>query len=289
MGLIPLCALWATPWARPPWLSMAATSSTSLSGAKQLGSRPCRRRPLQYSAVGRLAELGTYAETSMQPIFSSINAAHRDHAYEPPAVDNYFLTRARQGLRRAQAELQTRDSRVPLPAEAVIAVVDAALEAQLPLRAAVAISLAALFAGRQDSCVALRSRDVGMTDEHIWLRLTEIGKRGQCIRRVVRLPLDVAPVKGVASALPRIAALLRIYMDRRGEPEPDFFLQLRGEVRPTTRSMESWLAGALSVTGFSAPKKFAYQGHSLRSMGASLHGGHWCAAPRLCVAWGLEP
>ena len=53
------------------------------------------------------------------------------------------------------------------------------------------------------------------------------------------------------------------------QPRPSLCFQLRGEVRPTTRSMEGWLASSLRSIGVAAPEGFAYQGHSLRSMGAS--------------------
>jgi hypothetical protein len=241
--------------------------------------------------IGYLADLGTWAESSMQPIFSAINDAHRSVGLDPPAVDSHFLTRTRQGLRRAQAAISTVDSRVPLPAESLLEVTaDGEAAAAAPpaaatrshpapwrhrlerLRAAAAISLTSLFAGRQDSSVHLRSCDVGVDDEFIWLRLTEKGKRASRVRRVVRLPLRQSPVAGHPSALPRIAALLRAYLAARSDASPvvpEFAFQLSGEVRPTTRSMEGWLDGVLSRLRIAAPPGFAYQGHSLRSLGAS--------------------
>ena len=226
--------------------------------------------------VGCLADEGTWAEESMQPIFSGINAAHKDMGMEPPAAGNHFLTRVRQGLRRAQADVATRDTRIPLPAEAVMAIVadaESATDVSV-LREDTAIALGSIFAGRQDSCVSLRSSDVGVDDMYIWLRLTEKGKRGQSVRRVVRLPIAARATHGHASALPRIAALLKGYRaarERAGSAtEPEWFFQLPAErTRPTTRSMEGWLKNALERVHVRAPAGFAYLGHSIRSMGAS--------------------
>ena len=52
------------------------------------------------SYVGHLAELGTWMASSMQPIFSAINDAHRSLELDPPAVDSFFLKRVRTGLGR---------------------------------------------------------------------------------------------------------------------------------------------------------------------------------------------
>ena len=212
----------------------------------------------------------------MQPVFSAINDAHRSHGLPPPALDDHLLSRTRQGLRRAQAEVETRDSRTPLPAEAAIRVLEdgEATSVLQHQRDDSAIVLAAIFAGRQDSAVHLRPSDISISDTEIWLRLSEKGKKGQAIRRIVRLPLGQSPVAGHPSALPRVAALLRRYLDVRtealhGAPEPEFAFQLPGEVRPTTASMERWLDRALRRCGVAAPAGFAYQGHSLRSLGAS--------------------
>lgn len=231
--------------------------------------------------MGHLAEGGRWAADSLQPIFSAINAAHRDLELTPPACDNYFLDQARKGMRRAQVEAgNTRDSRVPLPCEHMIAIVSegelaarSALkltEAFERLRRCFGLGLTSLFAGRQDSGVHLRTRDFGIDDTHLWLRLTEKGKKGAVVRRVLRLSLA-----GATSAVRRIASLGRCYLRARrerlrdGQSEPEFLLQLPGERRPLTRDMEQWLAAELSAAGVSAPAGFAYQGHSLRSMGAS--------------------
>ena len=210
----------------------------------------------------------------MQPIFSAINDAHRGLALDPPAVDNHFLSRARRGLGRAQAAVSTRDTRIPLPPEAIISILTAAeaSTAALPaLRRASALTLTGLFAGRSDTSVHLRSEDVQITPDFIWLRLTEKGKRHRSVRRVVRLPLSQRAIDGVASAVPRVAALLQRYFDARDAAgrTAEFAFQLGGETRPTTTTQEQWLATELAGIGVSAPPGFAYQGHSLRSMGAS--------------------
>ena len=233
--------------------------------------------------MGYLAEGGRWAADSLQPIFSAINAAHRDLDLEPPACDNHFLTMARKGLRRAQVEAgHTRDSRVPLPCEHCLSILATGeraaavpintLESLRVVRCSFGLVLTALFAGRQDSGVHLRTTDCQVDASAIWLRLTEKGKKGTVVRRVLKL--DVARA-GHGSALPRVASLGIAYLNARGrflrdgQSTPEFLLQLPGERRPLTRDMEQWLAVALSVEGISAPPGFAYLGHSIRSMGAS--------------------
>ena len=233
--------------------------------------------------IGRIAEGGRWAADSLQPILSAINAAHRDMLLEPPACDNHFLTLVRRGMRRAQVEAGgTRDSRIPLPCEHLLAILSRGEGARVHLRdgveqlravrASLGISLTSLFAGRQDSGVHLRTRDFGADDRFIWLRLTEKGKKGHVVRRILHLDLAAA---GAASALPRVAALGRYYLDLRrsllrdGQAEPEFLLQLQGEPRPTTRHMEQWFAAELAAAGVQAPPGFAYLGHSIRSMAAS--------------------
>ena len=230
--------------------------------------------------VGHLAEAGTWAAGSMRPIFSAINSVHRDLDFEPPAVGNHFLSRVQRGLERAQSALGTRDTRVPLAASAAVAVLQdgeaAALHDLRRQRRSLAIMLAALFCGRQDSAVHLRSLDFGI--DHgggfIWLRLAEKGKKHLVTRRVVRLPLSPQPVHGYPSLVPRIAALASRYLEAREATlselyAPEFLLQLQGEPRPTTRSMEGWFESVLADLDIRAPPGFAYQGHSIRSMGAS--------------------
>ena len=93
-----------------------------LSGVSPLPAEPWT----VFNYVGYLAEGGRWAADSLQPVFSAINSAHRDMGFEPPAVDNHFLTQARKGLRRAQVEAgHTRDSRVPLPCEVILTFIDA--------------------------------------------------------------------------------------------------------------------------------------------------------------------
>ena len=242
------------------------------------------------SYVGYLAELGTWAASSMQPIFSAINDAHRSLELPPPACDSFFLKRVRTGLGRLQAAESTTDSRTPLPAAAVVSFI-AAAEA-LPdtalrhLREYSALALTALFAGRQDSSVHLRSADIGFTSSELWLRLSEKGKRQQAVRRVVRLPLSPSAVHGHSSILPRVGALLARYFSLRAEltPQtPEFAFQLPGEQRPTTACMERWLAHALARCRVRAPPGFAYLGHSLRSLGASAMAA--IGVPRHIYIW----
>lgn len=224
--------------------------------------------------VGHLADLGTWAESSMQPIFSAINRVHRDLDFDPPAVGNHFLSSARRGLARAQVQLGTRDSRIPLPAPAVISILEdgESPEASLQtIRETLAVLLATLFAGRQDSCVSLRSEDFGIDADFMWLRIAEKGRKHLVLRRVIRLPLSQALVRGYSSALPRVAVLASRYLTLRAETglEAEYLLQIQGEPRPVTQTFSSWLAAALARTGISAPPGFAYLGHSLRSLGAS--------------------
>jgi integrase len=239
--------------------------------------------------VGYLAELGTWKASSMQPIFSAINDAHRSLDMTPPARDSFFLTRAQRGLGRVQAEVSTSDSRTPLPADdlaAILAATEALPDHQLAqLREGCAVSLTALFAGRQDSAVHLRSADLSVSSSEMWLRLTEKGKRQLSVRRIVRLPLDQPPVRGIASALPRVAALLRRYLALRAASgaAPEFAFQLPGEARPTTSTMEGWFDRCCRRSHIAAPPGFRYMGHSLRSLGASAMAA--IGVPRHVYVW----
>jgi hypothetical protein len=134
--------------------------------------------------------------------------------------------------------------------------------------------------------VHLRSLDLAADSSEIWLRLSEKGKRQQSIRRVVRLPLSQPPVHGHASALPRVAALLARYLSLRETAfpsTPEFAFQLGREQRPTTASMERWFEHCLQRAGVRAPPGFAYQGHSLRSLGASAMAA--IGVPRHLYIW----
>jgi hypothetical protein len=242
------------------------------------------------SYVGHLAEQGRWAADSMQPIFSAINDAHASLEMELPARGSFFLTRVRRGLGRAQAALSTTDTRTPLPAEAVLDIIkdgeSAPLSAVPRVREDAAIALTSLFAGRQDTSVHLRSCDVRVSASEIWLRLSEKGKRHRRFRRVVRLPLAQTSAAGVPSAVPRVAALLQHYFalrERQPGEEPEFAFQLHGESRPTTSTMEGWLASALRRCGVAAPAGFAYQGHSLRSLGVSAMAA--IGVPRHVYVW----
>jgi len=233
--------------------------------------------------VGSLAERGTIAADSLQPYLSAINTRHLDMGLERPAI-GHVVTAARRGMRRAQALLSTRDSRIPLPAPAALEVLEASLrdldvwrvcltERALAerLRRRYSTALGFVFFGRQDSCVHLEMADHGIDDSFIWLRLTEKTKRGSALRRIIRLPLGASPAGGVASALPRLAALGRAYIAAReaaGPSQPRLF-QLPDEPAPVTRHMEAWVATTLDELGIRAPAGFAYLGHSLRSGGSS--------------------
>ena len=238
------------------------------------------------SYIGYLAERGTVAEASLQPYLSAINSYHADSAFERPAL-GHLVQRTRQGMARGQALVQTRDTRVPLPADDALTVLDDAL-ARLPaarlsmtpralaewLRHRYALSLGFVFFGRQDSCVALAAADHGVDTHFIWLRVTEKMKRGWAYRRIIRLPLDARAAGGHESALPRLARLGQAYVEARaalvgGKAPPHWLFQLPGEPKPITRHMSAWVATALSEVGIAAPPGFVYLGHSLRSGGSS--------------------
>lgn len=264
-----------------------------LSGREPLPSTP--RMVAAY--IGWLAERGTIAAGSLQPYLSAINSMHEDFGLARPAL-GHLVKRARGGMARGQALMQTRDERVALPANAAMRVLDDALtrasaqQARLPLLAFVkwlrrryATVLGYVFFGRQDSCVSLLSCDHGIDDGrgaalieggYLWLRLTEKMRRRSAFRRVLRLPLDAPPVRGHASALPRLAALGRIYACARAElvakaggGTPPYFFQLPGEPKPITRHMSAWVSESLTELGIVAPPGFVYLGHSLRSGGSS--------------------
>jgi len=239
-----------------------------------------------FSYIGYLAEKGTVAASSLKPYLAAINSRHADAELPRPAL-GHLIKRAKAGLAMAQAMDQTRDTRVPLPAEAVTRVLDDALamvergRGQLSrrtwaerLRARYALVLTFIFLGRQDSCVSLLDRDHGIDDQWIWLRLTEKHKRGWAYRRVVRLPLTASPVQGHTSRLRDVARLGMAYVAARtaltgGGKAPPYLFQLPREQKPRTARMSAWVATVLGAVGVRAPPGFAYLGHSLRSGGAS--------------------
>src|SRR6056297_3145782 len=73
--------------------------------------------------IGSIADRGTVAARSLQPYLSAINSVHADFGYERPAL-GHFITTVRRGMARTQAATATRDTRIPLPAPAVEAVLD---------------------------------------------------------------------------------------------------------------------------------------------------------------------
>jgi len=279
------------------WLAFCAWCD-----AQGLDPMPATPR-MVFAYVGFLAERGTVAADSLQPYLSAINAAHADYGYDKPAL-GHLVARARQGMRRAQALAATRDTRVPLPAAAVLRVLrhacasaaawrsclSATACAQL-LRGAYAVCLSFLFFGRQDSCVALSVRDHGIQPDAIWLRLTEKMRRAAALRRVVVLPLRAPPVRGHPSLLPEVAALGRLYADavqRLGaasavSAQRTHLFQLPGEAPPRTADMSSWLQTQLQMVAVQAPVGFSYLGHSIRSgassaaeaIGVSRFLGNW--------------
>lgn len=237
-----------------------------------------------FAYVGWLAERGTIAASSLQPYLSAINSYHADLGLERPAL-GHLVHRARQGMARGQTLVQTRDTRVPLPAQVVLRALEDTLaqaaqqqqrlkprEYAAWLRSRYALCLAFVFFGRQDSCVGLLSVDHGIDGEHLWLRLTEKMRRRWAFRRVVRLPLRCPPTRGHASALPRLARLGQLYLRARQQlpgKAPERLFQLPREAQPTAARMSEWVADVLKQLGVAAPAGFAYKGHSLRSGGSS--------------------
>ena len=239
-----------------------------------------------FAYVGALADKGTIAAGSLQPYLSAINSRHADYGLERPAL-GHLLTAARRGMARAQARCETRDTRVPLPAEAVARVLADTLSALPTLQADVgcvgaaeflrrryAFVLGFVFMGRSDTSVGLRADDHGIDADFIWLRISEKMRRGWAFRRVVRIPLHPTHSHGHASLLPLLGQLGRAFLDARerrcaGRMQPEWLFQLPGEARPVTRHMAAWVTTTLTEEGISAPAGFAYLGHSLRSGGSS--------------------
>ena len=151
--------------------------------------------------------------------------------------------------------------------------------------------MGALFGGRSDSTVHLRTEDCGVSPSHVWLRLADKGKRGQNWRRVIRLSRRRATGSAGPSLVDRVATLLDRYVRARkasmassSAPNPEFLFQLPAEPRrPLTRSMGAWLAASLDRVGIAAPPGFAYLGHSIRSMAVSAMAA--IGVPRHVYIW----
>jgi len=241
------------------------------------GLQPLPATPLMVAAyIGWLAEHGTVAAGSLQPYLSAINAMHADFGLDKPA-QGHLIQRARAGMRRGQALMQTRDARIPLPPEVMLRMLaDTSARARGAsaawLRNRYALLLAYLFMGRQDSCVSLLRLDHGSTPDFLWLRLTEKMKRGWAFRRIVRIPRTSAPAGGHDSVVDAVAGVGEAFVrarDALGNADScTHFFQLPGERPPRSSDTSAWLASALRELGVQAPPGFAYLGHSLRS-GAS--------------------
>ena len=223
--------------------------------------------------VGHLAQSGTVHANSLQPYLSSINAAHADQAFPKPAL-GHMLRRARQGFRRLVTQQRPRDTRVPVPAQAIVEVLTYGLGATdlHELRGCYAVVLTWLFLGRQDSSVRLKTRDHGLANGNIWLRISEKTARCSGTTRVGRLPTTVQ--QSPPSLLPMVARLARRYVGERsrallGGLPPPFFFQLPNEPPPTTATMSRWVASTLAYVHATPPAGFVYQGPSLRSGDAS--------------------
>ena len=223
--------------------------------------------------IGSLYETKTIKAPSLQPYLTAINAAHADEGFPRPAV-GHLIRRARQGFARLNTATSPRDSRIPLPAEAVKKVLRFGLRTSNlhQLRACYALVLTWLFLGRQDSAVSLRPQDHGINDKHIWLRVEEKTTRLSGVRRVIQLPLTQTHGHP-PSLLPEIARLGARYTTARNMREPgarrQAYFQLPNENPPTTSDMSTWVREALAWVNVVPPKGFAYLGHSLRSGGAS--------------------
>jgi len=174
-------------------------------------------------------------------------------------------------------EVMKAVARIPLPPEIMLRVLaDTTTTAHTAnaehLRARYALLLTYLFMGRQDSCISLLRADHGITDDYLWLRITEKMKRGWAFRRIVRIPRVTAPACSHASVVDTVASVGQAFVAARDAlphaAKCTHFFQLPGERPPRTADMSTWLAKTLQDLDVRAPPGFAYLGHSLRS-GAS--------------------
>ena len=176
---------------------------------------------------------------------------HRDLELEPPAV-GHWITAFRHGLAHDGADDRAAD-RTYLPPPIVAAVLDYALSgraaARSPevLRACVCTAFTFLFFARGDTGAGLLSEHVRRGPQGEWIisLAREKGKRRRARMRALTVPAD---------AVPRITALLELWLGVRGDVRPgDSFYALPSDRRRGARGahvrfaatcVDGWLASS---------------------------------------------
>ena len=214
---------------------------------------------------------------------------HRDLELEPPAV-GHWITAFRHGLAHDGADDRAAD-RTYLPPPVVAAVLDYALSgraaARSPevLRACVCTAFTFLFFARGDTGAGLLSEHVRRGPQGEWIisLAREKGKRRRARMRALTVPAD---------AVPRITALLELWLGVRGDVRPgDSFYTLPSDRRRGARGahvrfaatcVDGWLRLALTCVGASPPAGEKWTGHSLRKGAASGAAAIGVVIDRIC-------
>lgn len=234
LPLLPRWALWSGGATAARLAANARQSSTTRSYGRHWAAfakwcahnslEPLPATPDMIAAyIGSIADRGTVAARSLQPYLSAINSVHADFGLERPALGHFAAT-VRRGMARSQAADATRDTRIPLPAPAVEAVLDdtiAHLAARRPhlhprpwaalLRARFAFLLAFLFMGRQDSTAPLSSVAVTLGSLTPTYVAPPLGEATQALGRTAHHPDPPLPPSLTRLLVPR---------SRRGTSRP---------------------------------------------------------------------
>ena len=232
--------------------------------------------------VAWIGQEGSVAAASLQPYLSAINRFLGDHGQEPVALGP-LVARARQGLKLQQRDQDPQDVRVPLPPQAVCAMLDKAWHNHSTVgkpasslttpqfRALLAVALGYLCPGRGSTSTALKAGEVMVDSDHITvLHLTVKGREGEPDHTKPMLRIPVA-------AQPQLAALLQQWQALQDSlwPASDprrrlWLLPEESSQRWTAATLSAWILQACTLVGCSPPPGLKWTSHSLRK-GAATH------------------
>eukprot|EP01050_Picozoa_sp_SAG11_P010775 SAG11_NODE_1100_length_5869_cov_8.279896_4_plen_355_part_00 len=220
----------------------------------------------------------------VQPYLSALNKCHEHLELEPAAIGPEVVA-ARKAIAQQQAAVFEETTRVRLPLEHAVKVMDAALSLKVSageprswrlLRGSVAMLVDLSCGSRGNTGVHLRSGDV---------QLLQGGRGGHLVRlRSLKGQVMVDELSGnekvltfPPDAVPGLVPLIRKWEDCRtmvgaAAEAKDSWYRLPGESKTWTWSvsqMNVFMAEVLAALDIVAPETFSYSWHSLRHAAAS--------------------
>lgn len=242
--------------------------------------------------VAWLGRRGTNSAHALQPLFSAINHVYEAHGL-PRIALGVLVNEAVQGLKGMQEPIVEPTRRVALPAQAAYRVFllaetlmhtlsqpeyeDSEHTVATLLRDCVATLVSYVWFNRSDTTHGLKM--TGLTVDNTstadpQIRLWTPTRKGRKRAAVHTVPTMCIPV----ASHPRLAALLRCYLQRRqmiyddiGSRGPAYVWAMPRDRPQQWKStiQNEWMASALRHAGVAQPEGFTYSSHSLRSGAAS--------------------